>query len=54
MSACPVCGTDVELAGDEVVGELISCESCGGELEILNLSPLQIGEAPSDEEDWDQ
>ena len=54
MSECPVCGADVELAGDEVVGELLSCEDCGLELEILNLSPVQIGEAPSAEEDWGQ
>ncbi len=54
MSECPVCGADVELAGDAVVGELLSCDDCGVELEILNLNPAEIGEAPAAEEDWGQ
>lgn len=54
MSECPVCGADVELASDAVVGELLSCDDCGTELEILNLEPVEIGEAPSAEEDWGQ
>ncbi len=54
MSECPVCGADVELASDAVVGELLSCDDCGIELEILKLEPVEIGEAPLAEEDWGQ
>ncbi len=54
MPECPVCGAEVELASDAVVGELLSCDDCGMELEILNLKPIEIGEAPSAEEDWGQ
>ncbi len=54
MSECPVCGADVELASDTVVGELLACDDCGVELEILKLEPVELAEAPSAEEDWGQ
>ena len=54
MSNCPVCDADVELPDDAVVGELITCDDCGTELEILGLDPVEIGEAPAAEEDWGQ
>lgn len=53
MSAsCPVCDVEVELADDTVEGELIECEDCGSELEVVNLNPLELAEAPEAEEDW--
>ena len=54
MSNCPVCDAEVELPGDAVVGELITCDDCGTELEVLGLDPAEIGEAPAAEEDWGQ
>lgn len=52
MAECPVCGGDVELASDVVVGELLECADCGSELEVLTVKPLSLGEAPETEEDW--
>jgi len=51
-AACPVCDADVEIADDTVVGELMSCDDCGCELEVLSLKPVSLGEAPEAEEDW--
>ena len=52
MAECPVCGGDVPLEKDIVVGELIECSDCGSELEVLTVEPPTLGEAPETEEDW--
>ena len=52
MADCPVCGGDVELDEDTVVGELLSCPDCGSELEVLDVDPPALAEAPETEEDW--
>lgn len=49
---CPVCGADVELNDGTVKGELLECGECGTELEVINLDPLSLAEAPKEEEDW--
>ena len=54
MAECPVCAADVETADDAMAGEVLACEDCGTELEILGLDPLKLAEAPSAEEDWGQ
>ena len=51
MAECPVCGGEVELESDPVVGELLECPDCGSELEVLQIDPLNLGEAPETEED---
>ena len=52
MAECPVCGADVEKASDTVPGELLECSDCGIELEVKNLDPFEVEEAPQEEEDW--
>lgn len=52
MATCPVCDADVENPDEPVVGELLTCDDCGCELEVLELNPLKLGEAPEAEEDW--
>ncbi|MCP4216872.1 MAG: lysine biosynthesis protein LysW [bacterium] len=49
---CPVCGSDVILGDDAVVSELVDCPDCGSELEVKGINPLQLEEAPQEEEDW--
>lgn len=48
---CPECAGDVQLI-DAELGELIVCDDCGVDLEVLNLTPLQIELAPEEAEDW--
>lgn len=52
MSSCPVCEAPVEVPRDAVVHELVDCTDCSSELEIASLAPLQLTEAPVEEEDW--
>ena len=52
MSECPVCGAQVALHQDTVLGELRSCTDCGSELEVTGLEPFTLAEAPQEEEDW--
>ncbi len=52
MPDCPVCDADVELTDDAVKGELLECPDCGTELELTNVDPPQLAEAPETEEDW--
>ncbi len=54
MSECPVCGAQVEITADAVVGELLECGDCASELEIVGLEPTVLAEAPETEEDWGQ
>ena len=54
MSECPVCGAPVKLKEDTVMGELIVCNDCGKELEVVHVSPPRLAEAPEEEEDWGQ
>lgn len=49
---CPVCDAAVRIAADAMQNELISCQDCGAELEILSLEPLELAAAPETEEDW--
>ena len=52
MAECPICGADVVLPADAVVGELIECQDCGAELEVMDISPPRVAQAPETEEDW--
>jgi alpha-aminoadipate carrier protein LysW len=54
MGECPVCAAEIKLADDAIAGELLVCDDCGAELELKNLDPVALAEAPSAEEDWGQ
>ena len=51
-SACPECGGVVNLNDDTMEGEILVCEECGVELEVLSLKPVKLEMAPEEEEDW--
>ena len=48
------CGAEISLADDVVKGELLECDDCGSELEVVSLEPVKLEEAPEAEEDWGQ
>lgn len=54
MSECPICAAEVDIADDAIAGEVIVCDDCGGELELISLDPVELAEAPTAEEDWGQ
>ena len=54
MGECPVCAAEITIADDAMAGEVIVCDDCGAELEIIALQPIELAEAPTAEEDWGQ
>ena len=36
---CPACGSIVELDSEVVLGEVVWCDHCGAELEVISLEP---------------
>ncbi|MGQ9511050.1 MAG: lysine biosynthesis protein LysW [Thermaceae bacterium] len=51
VATCPVCGNEIRLENPEL-GELVVCEVCGTELEVVDLNPLRLEPAPEEAEDW--
>jgi len=50
MVVCPVCDAPLDVEEDELdEGDLITCEECGAELQVLGLDPLEL--EPVDEEE---
>ena len=39
---CPDCFEPVIIPDDSQTGEIIECQNCGAELEILSLKPPQV------------
>ena len=52
MAECPECGAEVEDDATYEEGEIINCEDCGVELEVISEDPLELALAPEEEEDW--
>lgn len=52
MVECITCGAELNLAEGTEVNEIITCQDCGTELEIIRLNPVTIQPAPQEEEDW--
>lgn len=48
---CPECAAPIE-ATPTLTGEILDCDSCGAELEVVNLDPVRLEVAPEVEEDW--
>ena len=53
MASCPECEADVPVDNDLETGEIILCEECGAELEVISEDPLAFALAPDEEEDWE-
>ena len=51
MTHCPECEAEIAVK-DLIVGEIIYCQDCSAELEVLRLEPPSISLAPQVEEDW--
>lgn len=53
-TTCPICDAELQFQNDTVIGEIITCDDCGSELEVTSLNPPVVEEAPMEEEDWGQ
>ena len=41
---CPDCKTEIKLTKEVIVGDIVECDECGTEVEILSLKPLKYCE----------
>ena len=49
---CPECDAQLTLPTDVIEGEIVPCQDCGAELEVISVAPLELALAPMVEEDW--
>ncbi len=54
MADCPECGAEIIEDAAFETGEIVNCEDCGVELEVISEAPLGFALAPEEEEDWGQ
>ncbi len=40
--ACPECTEDIYVDAESEQGDIISCDDCGVELEIVGLDPIEL------------
>lgn len=48
---CPECDAALTLSGPRV-SEIVECDECRAELEVMSTQPLVVALAPEVEEDW--
>lgn len=41
-TACPECSENVYVDSESEQGDIISCDECGTELEIVGLDPIEL------------
>lgn len=55
MPSCPECDTELDIEVDEIEeGDVIACEECGSEYEVVGVEPLELArieEGIEEEED---
>jgi alpha-aminoadipate/glutamate carrier protein LysW len=55
MPACPECESVLVVDTDEVEeGDVISCEECGSEFEVVATEPLQLSQVEDGYDDVDE
>jgi alpha-aminoadipate carrier protein LysW len=51
---CPICDFMISAGDDVIVSEILTCPECSAELEVKQVAPMMLEEAPAEEEDWGQ
>jgi alpha-aminoadipate carrier protein LysW len=51
---CPECDADVHVDTDADKGDLVSCEECGTDLEVVGLDPVELDIVEEDALDDDE
>lgn len=52
MPSCPECENDLSVEVDELVeGDVVVCEECGTEFEVVGVEPLELSQV---DEDYDE
>ena len=54
MPSCPECENDLDGELDEVEeGDIVACEECGTEYEVVGVEPLELARVDGDLDDDD-
>lgn len=51
-TTCPECDAPIQREEGVMANEILPCEGCGAELEVMSLEPFTVELAPEVEEDW--
>jgi len=55
MPSCPECENELDLDVDEVEeGDVVACEECGTEFEVVGIEPLELARMDDEEEEDDE
>jgi alpha-aminoadipate carrier protein LysW len=56
MPICPECENNLDIEEDEIEeGDVVSCEECGSEYEVVGVEPLELTKVGDDvDEDEDE
>ncbi len=55
MPSCPECENDLDIELDEVEeGDVVVCDECGSEYEVVGVEPLELVRVDSDLEEDDE
>jgi alpha-aminoadipate/glutamate carrier protein LysW len=55
MANCPECDNALDIEMDEVEeGDVVSCEECGTEYEVVGVEPLELARVEEDFEEDDE
>jgi alpha-aminoadipate carrier protein LysW len=55
MPSCPECETNLDVEIDEVEeGDVIACEECGTEYEVVGVEPLELARIEDDIDEEDE
>ncbi|MFZ1941322.1 MAG: hypothetical protein WBA18_20435 [Terracidiphilus sp.] len=55
MTSCPECENNLDIDVDEVEeGDVVACEECGTEFEVVGVDPLELARVEDDLEEEDE
>jgi len=55
MPSCPECENDLDVEVDDLEeGDVIACDECGSEYEVVGVEPLELARVDGDLDDDDE
>lgn len=59
IAVCPGCDEDIQIAGRPTLGQLVTCENCASQFEVISVQPLELDWAfdeleDDNDDDWDE
>jgi alpha-aminoadipate/glutamate carrier protein LysW len=55
MPSCPECDNNLDIDVEEVEeGDVVSCEECGSEFEVVGVEPLELARVEDDLEEEEE